>query len=150
MPRQNNLVVGLIVHDAVEARPDFDLFDHCERLQIKHRDRLIPAIGRKAMTKLADQSRAVYAGRIGNVTGHFAGRAFDHHHVRGPRNEYPAGGRFDGDVVRAAIAFDIELLDLKSLRVPCKGRRKADPKDNDKSRGETFGHGNLRFRFDGL
>jgi hypothetical protein len=66
--------------------------------------------------------------------------------VRGPRNEYAAGGRFNGDVVGSAIAFDIELLDLKSLRVPYKGRRKADPEDNEKSRGQTFGHENLPFK----
>jgi hypothetical protein len=53
-------------------------------------------------------------------------------------------------VVRAAIALDIELLDLKSLRAACKGRRKAVPEDYDKSRDQTFGHGNLRFIFGGL
>ena len=36
-------------------------------------------------------------------------------------------------IVRAAIALDIELLDLKSLRAACKGRRKADPKITTKA-----------------
>jgi hypothetical protein len=32
--------------------------------------------------------------------------------------EHAACGRFDGDVVRATVAFDIELFNLERLRVP--------------------------------
>ena len=37
---QNDLVVGLIVHDAVETGADLDLLDHRQRLQIEHGDGL--------------------------------------------------------------------------------------------------------------
>jgi hypothetical protein len=42
--------------------------------------------------------------------------------VGGTGNEHAAGGGFDGDVVRAALAFDIELFNLERLRMPDAGR----------------------------
>jgi hypothetical protein len=71
----------------------------------------------------------MHAWRVRNVAEHFARGTFDHHHVGGTRHEHAARGGFDGDVVRAAFAFDIELLDLERLRVP-------DARGGKTSRGE--------------
>ena len=96
-------------------RADLDLLDHRQRLQIEHRDGLVAAVRRKAVTGLGGDAGAVHARRVRNVAEHFARGAFDHHHVGGARNEHAARGGFDGDVVRAAVALDIELLDLERL-----------------------------------
>ena len=63
----------------------------------------------------------MHARRVRNVAEHLARGAFDHHHVGGARHEHAARGGFDGDVVRAAVALDIELFNLERLRVPDAG-----------------------------
>src|ERR1019366_10536022 len=98
--------------DAVETLADLDLFDHRQRLQIEHGDRPIAAIGRKAVTSLGGDAGAMHARRVRNVTEHFAGGAFDHHHVGAARNEHATRGGFDGDIVGASVALDIVLFHL--------------------------------------
>ena len=113
-------------------RADLDLLDHRQRLQIEHRDGLVAAVRREAVAGLGGDAGAVHARRVRNVAEHFAGGAFDHHHVGGARHEHAARGGFDGDVVRAAVAFDIELFNLERLRVPDAGRGKADGEEEGK------------------
>ena len=135
------LVVGLVVHDAVETGADHDPLDHGQRLQIEHRDGHVAAVGRKAVTGLGGDAGAVHARRVRNVAEHFARSAFDHHHVGGTRNEHVARGGFDGDVVRAAVPFDIELFNLERLRVPDAGRgKKAGCREKGKSDQQVSGH----------
>jgi len=38
--------------------------------------------------------------------------------VVGTRHEHAARGGFDGDVVGAAVAFDVEFVNLERLRAP--------------------------------
>ena len=115
---QNDLVVGLVVHDAVEALADLDLLDYRQRFQIEHGDGAIAAIRCKAVTSLGGDARAMHARRVGNVAEHFAGGAFHHHHVAGTRNEHAPRGGFGGHIVGASVALDVELLNLERLRVP--------------------------------
>src|SRR5262249_34268046 len=123
---ENDLVVGFVVHDAVQAAFfDLDLLDYGKRLQIEHGDGRIAAIGCKAVTRLGGDAGAVQARRVRNVPQYFARWAVDHHHVSSARNEHTAGGGFDGDVVRAAVAFDVELFYFELLRMPA-GREDAD------------------------
>jgi hypothetical protein len=49
-------------------------------------------------------------------------------------NEHAPRGRFDSNIIRAAIAFDVEFLNLKSLRVPDAGRGKYRCEKNSKYR----------------
>ena len=128
--RQDDLVIGLIVHDAVETGPDLDLFDHRQRLQIEHGDSLVAAIRRKAVTSLGGEAGAMHARRVRNITEYFAGGAFDHHHVGAARNKHTACGGFDGDIIRASVSLDIKLLNLERLPVPDAGRGKADYEEN--------------------
>ena len=79
--RQDDLVVGLVVHDAVETGAHLDLLEHGQRLQIEHGDGLVAAVRREAVTGLGGDAGAVHARRVRNVAEHFAGGAFDHHHV---------------------------------------------------------------------
>ena len=130
--RQDDLVVGLIVHDAVEAGADLDLPEHRQRLQIEHGDGLVAAVGGEAVTSLGSDAGAMHARRVRNVAKYFAYGAFDHHHVVGTGNEHAACGGFDGDVVRAALAFDVELFNLERLRVPDAGRGKDGCEENGK------------------
>ena len=123
--REDDLVVGLIVHDAVETGTDLDLLDHRQRLQIEHRDGLVAAVGREAVTSLRGEAGAVHARRVRNVAEHFARSAFDYHHVGATRHEHAARRGFDGDVIRPSVAFDIELLDLERLRASDAGREQA-------------------------
>src|SRR5262249_53555541 len=120
--RQDDLVVRLVVHDAVEPGTYLDLPDHGERLEIKHGDGLVTAVGRKAVTGLRDNAGAVHARSVRNVAEHFARGAFNHHHVVGSRDENTTRRGFYGDVVRASFAFDIEFFNLELLRVPDHGR----------------------------
>ena len=53
---------------------------------------------------------------VGNVAEDLAGRPVDDHHVRRSRDEHAAGRGIDGDVIRSAFTFDVELLDLERLR----------------------------------
>ena len=76
----------------------------------------------------------MYARRVRNIAEYLACGAFDHHHVVGTRNEHAARAGFGGDVVRAAIAFDIELFNLERLRVPDAGRGKSCCQENGKCR----------------
>ena len=48
---------------------------------------------------------------------------------------------FDGDVVRAAVALDVELLDLEGLREPDVGRPGTNQGDDGRQRQSTFCHG---------
>ena len=68
---EDDLVVGLVEHDPIEARADLDLFHDLERLQIEHRDGLVAAVGREAMAGLGGQAGAVHARRVRNVAEHF-------------------------------------------------------------------------------
>ena len=52
----------------------------------------------------------------------------------GTRNEHASRGGFDGDVVRASVALDIELFNLERLRVPDVGRGKAACEENQQMR----------------
>jgi hypothetical protein len=52
--------------------------------------------------------------------------------VVGTRNEHPACCRFDGNVVRAAVTFDVEFFDLELLRVPDNGHGNARCEQNRK------------------
>src|SRR6185295_19565146 len=115
---EDDLVVRFVVHDAVEPRADLDLLDYGQRLQVEHRDGLIAAVGREAVAGFGRDPGAVHAGCVRDVPEDFAGRAFDDHHVRRTGYEHASRGSLDGDVVRAALAFDVELLDLEGLRVP--------------------------------
>jgi len=123
--REDDLVVGLVVHDAVETWADLDLLEHVQRLQIEHGHVLIAAVGREAVTGLGGKSGAVHPWGVRNVAQHLAGRAIDHHHVRATRNEDAAGGRFDCDVIGAAVPFDVELFYFEGLRVDAR-RAQAD------------------------
>ena len=81
--------------------PDLDLLDDRQRLQVEHRDGLVAAVRREAVTGLGGEAGAVHARRVRDVAEHLAGGAVDHHHVRAARHEHAAGGGFDGDVVGA-------------------------------------------------
>ena len=65
---------------------------------------------------------AMYARRVRKVAEHFAARAIDDHHVSTTRHEHAPGRGFDGNVVRAALAFNVEFFNLERLRVPNSGR----------------------------
>ena len=93
-----------------------DLLDLRQRLQIEHGDGFVAAVGGEAVTGFGGNARAVHAGGVGDVAQHFAGGAIDHHQVRAARNEHAASGGFDGDIVGAAVALDIVLLNLEGLR----------------------------------
>jgi hypothetical protein len=60
----------------------------------------------------------MHSRRIRDVANDFTRRAVDHHHMCGARNKHMPRRRFNGDVVRVSIAFDVELLNLKCLGVP--------------------------------
>src|ERR1700730_1891171 len=111
-----------------------------QRLQIEHRDGHVAAVGRKAVTGLGGDAGAMHAWRVRNVAEHFARSAFNHHHVGGTRNEHVTRGGFDGDVVRAAIPFDIEFFNLERLRVPDAGYGKAGCREKGKSDQQVSGH----------
>ncbi len=118
MIRENDLVVRLVVHDAVKpALLDLDLLDDRQRLQIEHRHHRIAAVGGEAVAGFRRDARAVHSGRFRDLADDFAGFAVNDHHVRPARDEDAAGGRFDGDVIGSAIAFDVELFDFEVLRV---------------------------------
>ena len=144
--REDDLVVGLVVHDAVETGADLDLLDHRQRLQIEHRHGLVAAVGREAVTSLRGETGAVHARSVRNVAEHFARGAFDHHHMGGPRHEHAARSRFDGYIVRAAVAFDIELFNLERLCVPDAGRGQAGCGEHDKCREQASDHRGLANR----
>jgi len=114
--RQNDLVIRLIVHDAVETGADLNLFDHCQRIQIEHRDSLVAAICRETVPGLGGDASAMHPRRVRNVPEYFAGSAFDYHHVTGSRNKHAPRGGFDSDIVGASIALDIKLFNLEGLR----------------------------------
>jgi len=80
---EDDLVVGLVVHDAVQSRANLDLLDDGKRLQIEHRDRLVARVGREAMTGFGGDTGAVYTWRIRDVAEHAPGRALHHHDVTG-------------------------------------------------------------------
>src|SRR5262249_12285775 len=67
------------------------------------------------------------------------------HHVVGPRYEHAASGGFDGNIVGAAIAVDIELFNLERLRLPDAGRSKAGCEQNRKCGQKAFAHTDLRY-----
>ena len=119
-------------HRIVETLADLELFDDRQRFQIEHGDGAIAAIGRKAVTSLGGDARAMHARRVRNVAEHFAGGAFDHHHVSATRNEHAPRGGFGGDIVSASVALDIELLNFERLRAANAGRGKADCEENRK------------------
>jgi hypothetical protein len=114
--REDDLVIRLVVHDAVESRPHFDLLNHGERLEVEHGDGLIAAVGGKAVTGFGGDARTVHAGCVRDVADHLAGGAIDDHHVGAARDEDASGGFFDGDVIRAALAFDVKFFNLERLR----------------------------------
>src|SRR5882757_1685011 len=58
---QDDLVVGLVVHDAVEAGANLDLLEHGQCLQIEHRHGHVAAVGREAVTSLGGEPGAVHA-----------------------------------------------------------------------------------------
>ena len=82
----------------------------------------------------------MHARRVRNVAEHLARGAVDHHHVGGARHEHAARGGFDGDVVGAAVAFDVELLDLERLRVPDAGRGEAGCAEQSQHGEHVSGH----------
>lgn len=69
------------------------------------------------MTGLSDDSRAMDARCVGDVSENLSCRAVNDHHVIAARHEHAAGRRFNRDIIRPAIALDIELLDLEILRL---------------------------------
>ena len=138
--REDDLVVGLVVHDAVEAWPHLDLLDHLQRLQVEHRHRLIAAVGREAVAGLRRDPDAVHARGVRNVGQDLAGRSLDHHHVGAPRHEHAARGRVDGDVVGPSVAFDVEFLDLERLCVRDAGYEGAEGEEHGKGDSDTSGH----------
>ena len=97
----------------------------------------------KPWPDLGGDAGAVHARRVWNVAEHFAGGAFDHHHVVGTRHEHAARGGFDGDIVGAAIAFDVELFDLERLCRRDAGRGKAGCREQDKCGQKMSGHDDL-------
>ena len=129
---KDDLVIWLIVHNAVEAGADLDLLDHSQRLQIEHSDRLVAAVRREAVTRLGGDAGAMHTRGVLDVAEYFACGAFDHHHVAGTRNKHPPCGGFDGDIIRASVALDVELFNLERLCEPDVGHGKADCKDNRK------------------
>src|SRR5258708_35526414 len=90
------------------------------------------AVRREAVTRLGSDAGAMHARRIRNVAEYFACGAFDHHHVVGTGNEHAARGGFDGNVIRAPIALDVELFNLERLRVPDAGPGKDGCEENGK------------------
>src|ERR1022692_878845 len=125
-------IMWLARENAVETRADLNLPEHRQRLQIEHGDGLVAAVRREAVTSLGSDAGAMHTRRVRNVAKHFACGAFDHHHVAGTGNEHAARGGFDGDVVRAALAFDVEFFNLERLRVPDAGRGKDGCEENRK------------------
>ena len=93
------------------------MLDHGQRLQIEHRDGLVAAVGREAVTGLGGDAGAVHAGSVRNVADHRARGAVHDHHVRGTRYEHAACRLFHGDVVGATFTLDVESLHLECLRV---------------------------------
>ena len=140
VPRQNDQVVRLVVHDAVETVAHMDLLNHRQRLQVEHGDGVVAAVRREAVTRLRGDPGAMHARRVGNISQYFAGSAFNHHHVGASRNEHAPRGGFDGDIVRASVTLDIELLSLERLRAPDGGRGKAAREKNRKCGHKTSGH----------
>src|SRR5206468_11585607 len=143
--RENDLVVRLVVHDAIEPRADLDLFDDGERLQIEHRDRLIAAVRREAVPGLWGDASAVDPRRVRNIAEHFARRAIDHHHVAAARHEHPARARFSRDVVGAALTLDVEFLDFERLRVPGGGDGNRESDEQNKHSNQASGHRKTSF-----
>jgi len=78
------------------------------------------------VTGFGGEAGAVHARRVLDIAQHFARGAVHHHHVVGTRNEDAARGCFDGNVVGAAVAFDIELFNLERLCVPDAWRAEDD------------------------
>jgi len=90
------------------------------------------------------------ARRIRNVAEHFAGRPFDHHHVRCAGYEHAPRGGFHGDVVSATVTLDVELLDLERLCAGHLWRRDVNHrKEKDRSQHMSH-HGDLHESGDGL
>ena len=59
---ENDLVVRLVEHDAVEAAAlDFDLLEDGQRLQIEHRDGAVATVRREAVARLGCDADAVDA-----------------------------------------------------------------------------------------
>src|ERR1035441_8254100 len=114
---EDDQVVGLIVHDAVEAAlAHGDPLDLGQRLEIEHRDPFVAAVSCKAVARLGGNTGAVNTGCVRNIAQHFPGGAFDHHHMGAARHKNSSGGGFHGDVVRASIALNIKFLHLERLR----------------------------------
>src|SRR6185369_938576 len=121
--RQNDLIIGLIVHDAVQtALLDFDLLEYCQRLEVEHSDGGVASVGREAVTSLSGDAGPMHTRRVENVAEHPARGTIDHHHVVGPRDEYASGGGFDSYIVGSSVSLDIEFFNLERLRVPDVGR----------------------------
>jgi len=62
---EDDLVAGLVIHDAVETGTDMDLPDDGQRFQIEHRDGFVSAVGREAVAESAHDPGAVDAGVLG-------------------------------------------------------------------------------------
>ncbi len=86
----------------------------------------------------------MYARCVRNIADHFARRAGDYHHVRGTRHEHAARRGFDGDIVGAAFALDVELFNLEGLRTGHAGRGKADGGESGNRDEDVSGHAGPR------
>jgi hypothetical protein len=56
------------------------------------------------------------------------------------RDTNAARRRLDGDVIGAAVAFDIEFLDLEGLRVRGARNGNSDSEETGKGDQQVFGH----------
>src|SRR5258708_36392016 len=84
------------------------------------------------MTSLGSNAGAMNARGVRNVAKYFASGAIDHHHVRCTGDEHAPRGGFDGHIVGAALALDVELFNLERLCGPDFGRDQADCKEGRK------------------
>ena len=126
---EDDAVGEVVVHDAVEAAGgNLDLLDHRQGAQVEHRHGRIAGAGDEAVVRRRGERDTVVARRVGDVAEHFAGRAVDHHHVRAARDEDAPRPGLRGQVVRAAVAADVELRDRERLRVAGarRGEREAE------------------------
>jgi hypothetical protein len=75
--RQDDLVIRLVVHYSVKTWAHFDLLNNRQGFEVEHRDVLIAAVRREAVTGCGGDASAVYAWRVRNVAEDFAGRSFN-------------------------------------------------------------------------
>ena len=118
MIRQDDPVVGLVVHDAVEpaAARTLICLDHGQRLEIEHRDGAVVPFVVNPWPVFGAIPTPWTPGRLGMSPTTLPVRPVHDHHVRGARHEHAAGRGFDGHIISAAVSFDVELVDFERLQ----------------------------------